>query len=175
MLSEENPSHGFGFPVYYCGFQIPNWPMWLTKILHTVSFLRPRFWQLKVVFWIHFHPKYISDHKKSRKKNNKQDGTFPVGLKKKKRKQTSELSHTQPGVLSMTRFLQWNLTEGQGACLSPRHEKGAGRGSPSNHLAVVVLSDRPLCGPVFFGPPMRSVFSLQPAFLTPLLAVPLVF
>ena len=56
----------------------------------------------------------------------------------------------------------------------PVPEGGEGRGSPSHHLAVVVLSDCPLCVPVLFGPPVAPGLPLQPALLPPLLPFPLV-
>lgn len=69
-----------------------------------------------------------------------------------------------------------NATEGRCACSSPRPrpEEGERRGSPSHHLAVVVLGDCPVCVPVLLGPPVAPVLPLQPAPLPPLLPVPLV-
>lgn len=51
---------------------------------------------------------------------------------------------------------------------------GAGMGSPSHHLAVVVLSDCPLHVPILFGPPMAPMLPLHPPLLPSLLPVPLV-
>lgn len=49
-----------------------------------------------------------------------------------------------------------------------------GRGSPSHHLTVVILSDGPLSVPILFGPPVAPRLPLQPPLLPPLLPVPLV-